>query len=102
MNPFIRKPQPVAFEAPPEQPKFDILAGNKSYIAAIGLIGLGIYQLTQKDYVAGIQSFIAAFAAFGIRNAVGRQETQVFQMRQQYALLHQQLKLNEKNHTGGL
>lgn len=100
MNPFIR-PQPVAFEVPPE-PKFDILAGNKSYIAAIGLIGLGVYQLTQKDYVAGIQSFIAAFAAFGIRNAVGRQETQVFQMKQQYALLHQQLKLNnEKNNTGG-
>jgi hypothetical protein len=100
MNPFIR-PQPVAFETPPE-PKFDVLAGSKSYIAAIGLIGLAIYQLTQKDYVAGIQSIMAAIAAFGIRNAVGRQENQVFQMKQQYMLLHQQLKLNEKNNTGGL
>lgn len=98
MNPF--KPRPkndVIFESPPEPPKLDVLVGNKSYIAAIGLIGLAIYQATQKDYISAIQSVMAAIAAFGIRNAIGRQEVQTFQMKQHYAAIQRHLELQMKN-----
>ena len=33
----------------------DILAGYKTYIAALGLLGLGVYQITNGDSAAPAQ-----------------------------------------------
>ena len=49
--------------------------GWKTYLAAAGLVGLAIYQLSQGEIQAAIQSFLAALAALGIRHAVGRAES---------------------------
>lgn len=45
-------------------------SGWKTYAAALGLLGLAVYQLTQGDYVNGLESLLAALAAFGIRHAL--------------------------------
>lgn len=50
----------------------DVLPGFKTYIAALGLLGLGVYQLSQGDYPSAVQSIMGALAAFGIRTAVKR------------------------------
>lgn len=47
------------------------LSGKKTYIAAVGLLGLGVYQLTQGD-VSGVQSVLSALAAFGVRDAIAK------------------------------
>lgn len=48
------------------------LSGYRTYIAAVGLAGLALYQFSQGDYQQGVESFLAALAAFGIRSAVGK------------------------------
>ncbi len=47
-----------------------ILAGYKTYAAAIGLAALAVYQFTQKDYQTAAQSLLAALAAAGLRSAI--------------------------------
>lgn len=46
--------------------------GWKTYSAAIGLLALAVYQSTQKQYDLAAQSFLAALAAFGLRQAVAK------------------------------
>lgn len=48
-----------------------MLTGYKTYLAAAGLVGLGIYQLSQGDIQGAIHSFGEALAAFGLRVAIG-------------------------------
>jgi len=50
--------------------KLEIFAGYRTYIAAAGLIGLGVFQFSTGDIAGGIQSFTAGLAALGIREAL--------------------------------
>jgi hypothetical protein len=50
----------------------DFLKGYKTYIAAAGLLGLAVYQFSQGDIDGAIQNVLAAFAAFGMRQAISR------------------------------
>jgi hypothetical protein len=47
------------------------LQGKKTYIAAVGLLGLGVFQLTQGD-VTGVQTLLQAAVAAGLRDAVNK------------------------------
>jgi len=47
-----------------------LLQGRRTYIAAAGLLGLALYQLSQGDTAAALQSFLAGLAAFGLRSAI--------------------------------
>ena len=46
------------------------LEGWKTYIAAAGLFGLGIYQITQGQIEAGLASLGQALGLFGLRRAI--------------------------------
>ena len=48
----------------------DLGTGYRTYLAALGLLGLSVYQLSEGQVQPAIQSFLAALAAFGIRQAV--------------------------------
>lgn len=48
-----------------------MFTGIKTYLAAAGLAGLALYQLSVGSYEAAYQSFMAALAAFGLRSAIG-------------------------------
>lgn len=50
----------------------DALSGWKTYLAAAGLLGLAIYQVSQGDYEHAMQSFMASLAAVGLRHAIAR------------------------------
>lgn len=50
----------------------DILPGWKSFIACAGLVGLGVYQISQNDLASAWQSFMAALAVYGVRMAAVR------------------------------
>lgn len=57
----------------------DPLPGWKTYLAAAGLFCLAVYQVSQgvahndpSQYTLAIQSVMAAFAAFGLRQAIAR------------------------------
>ncbi len=56
---------------------FAFLDGYKTYIAAFGLLGLGLYQFSQNDYVHAYQSVMAGLAAFGLRGAVSKLHAKV-------------------------
>lgn len=49
-----------------------MFSGYRTYIAAAGLVGLGLYQLSQGQLDAAVQSFAQALGLFGLRAAVGR------------------------------
>ena len=49
-----------------------MLDGYKTYIAAIGLWGLAIYQASTGHYNEAVQSFLAGLAALGLRNAIAK------------------------------
>lgn len=49
-----------------------LLPGLKTYLAGAGLIGLAVYQLSQGDTTAALQSFLAGMAALGLRSAMDR------------------------------
>ena len=51
----------------------NVLNGYKTYLAAIGLVGLAIYQASTAKYEQAVQSFLAALAAAGLRHAVAKQ-----------------------------
>lgn len=51
----------------------DLLAqttGSKTRLAGLGLLGLAFFQITQGDYVHGLQSGLAGLAALGLRHAI--------------------------------
>lgn len=50
--------------------RFPLLDGYKTYVAAIGLVGLSVYQFSQGQFDQGTQSLLAALAAFGLRHAI--------------------------------
>ena len=50
----------------------NILDGYKTYIAAAGLVGLAIYQLSTGDVATAVQSVLAAIGLFGVRNAIAK------------------------------
>lgn len=55
----------------------NLFSGYRTYIAAIGLLGLAAYQFSQGDVPAAVQSFLAALAAFGLRSAFSKVEEKV-------------------------
>jgi hypothetical protein len=46
------------------------LSGWKTYLAAAGLVGLAIYQVSQGQIEPAVQSILAALAAVGLRSAI--------------------------------
>ena len=50
----------------------NFLEGSKTNIAAIGLIALGIYELTQGQLEKGIQDVMAGIGLIGLRHAVAK------------------------------
>jgi len=46
------------------------LAGYRTYLAAAGLLGLALYQFSSGQFEPGVQSVLAAAAAFGLRKAI--------------------------------
>ncbi|MDX2035965.1 MAG: hypothetical protein SFX72_04890 [Isosphaeraceae bacterium] len=44
--------------------------GYKTYIAAVGLLGLAVYELSMGDVTKAAETFLAALAAAGLRHAV--------------------------------
>ena len=41
--------------------------------AAAGLVGLGVYQISQGQFETGVQSFLGALTAAGLRHAIAKQ-----------------------------
>ena len=50
----------------------ELLSGHKTYIAAAGLLGLAVYQLSQGDLTAAYQSVMAALGAAGLRHSIAK------------------------------
>lgn len=50
----------------------DWLPGWKTYVAGVGLIGLGLYQFSQGEFQAAIVSFTAGLGLLSARRAVNR------------------------------
>lgn len=49
----------------------NVLNGKKTYLAAAGLLGLATFQVfVLGDVVSGVQSFLGAMTAAGLRNAL--------------------------------
>ncbi len=46
------------------------MKGFKTWIAVIGLTGLGVYEITQGNIAGGIERIIAALAMVGIGHKV--------------------------------
>ncbi|MCA1685767.1 MAG: hypothetical protein LC745_07215, partial [Planctomycetia bacterium] len=51
---------------------FSVLTGYKTYIAAVGLLGLSIYQASQGQFDQAAQSLFGALAAVGLHSAIVR------------------------------
>ena len=49
------------------------LAGKKTYLAAIGMVILGVVELSMGDVPQGIQALLAALTAVGLRGAIAGQ-----------------------------
>ena len=54
----------------------NVLNGYKTYIAALGLAGLALYQLSNGQVDQGVQSILAALTAAGLRHAVSKLQSQ--------------------------
>jgi len=52
----------------------NILQNWHAYLAAAGLLGLALYQVSQGDFAHATQNFLAALAAFGFMNVMVRHE----------------------------
>jgi hypothetical protein len=46
------------------------MEGYKTYLACAGLLGLALFQLSEGHFEQAGQSFLAALAAYGLRNAL--------------------------------
>ena len=75
----------------------DLFPGYKTYIAAFGLIGLSIYQLSQNDVGPAVQSFMGALAALGVRVAIQRNENNA-KKRHEAVLQHHEELLKKLEH----
>ena len=49
-----------------------LLNGYKTYIAALGLVGLAIYQISVGEYNMALQSILAGLAAAGLRSDMAK------------------------------
>ena len=49
-----------------------VVNGYKTYIASAGLVGLALYQFSAGQYDQASQTFLAALAAAGLRNAIAK------------------------------
>lgn len=49
--------------------KLEYLAGVRTYVAALGLLGLGLSQFAAGSYDAAATSILAALALVGLRDA---------------------------------
>jgi hypothetical protein len=49
------------------------LRGYKAYIGAVGLMGWGVYLVTEGQHSEGIEAIMQGLGVFGIRAAIGRQ-----------------------------
>lgn len=50
----------------------DVLSGYKTYIAAVGLVALGVYQLTQGDLQTGAANVVTGLGLIFNRRAADR------------------------------
>jgi len=48
------------------------MSGWKTYLAASGLVILGIVSVANGDVAGGVQQFLAALAAAGLRHAIAQ------------------------------
>jgi subtilisin len=46
------------------------LKGYRTYLAAVGLVGLSVYSVSVGEYDKAAEMFLAALAAFGVRSAI--------------------------------
>jgi hypothetical protein len=53
----------------------NLFSGYKTYIAAIGLVGLSVYQASTGDFSQSFQTLMSALAAAGLRSAIAAQAT---------------------------
>lgn len=44
--------------------------GYKTYVAGVGLIALGVYQLSQADAADGVKSLAQGLGLLGLRHAI--------------------------------
>lgn len=51
-----------------------LLNGYKTYLAAVGLIGLAIYHASIGEIEAATQAILAALAAAGLRDAIAKNQ----------------------------
>jgi hypothetical protein len=51
---------------------FTALNGYKTYLAAAGLVGLALYQLSTGSVAEAFQTLMGALAAGGLKHAVSR------------------------------
>ncbi len=49
-----------------------LFQGYKTYVAAAGLLGLALYQLSLGEFEGAAQAFLGALAAAGLRDAITR------------------------------
>jgi hypothetical protein len=49
-----------------------VLNGYKTYIAAAGLVGLSVFQLSTGQVAPAIQTILSALAMAGLRSAIGQ------------------------------
>ncbi len=52
----------------------DKVSGWKTYIAAVGLLGLTVYQLSVGQFDMAGQTFLASLATVGLRHAVAKND----------------------------
>jgi hypothetical protein len=50
--------------------------GFKTYLAAVGLVGLAVYQVSQGQLDQAFQALCAALAAVGLRHAIQKGASQ--------------------------
>ena len=48
----------------------NLLSNSKTYLAALGLVGLSVYQVSQGPYDQAAQSFLGPLAAVGLHGAI--------------------------------
>lgn len=75
----------------------EFFEGYKTIISCIGLVGLGIYQASQGEFGAAMQSFIAALGLFGLRSAMAKQEEVILRMKEE----NLQMKMGQCNKKEG-
>ena len=48
----------------------NLFSGYKTYIAAIGLVGLSVYQASTAEFSQAFQTLMSALVAAGLRSAI--------------------------------